>query len=1357
MIGTVISDRLPIARRMLCYGLRSLTGFVLLCQFLIWPFPGAAASMEKIPQDVTPKILILDSYHYGYNWSTEELKGLIARLREVYPTIEPSIESLDSKRHPENIHTLRMKDMLREKYRDHEIDLVVALDNPALELLLQHRQELFGEKPVVFGGVNNFSPSMLENQTNITGVAELMDMRQTLEIALKLHPHVKRVLVVHDYMSSALAVRREMESLIPKFADRIDVQFTEPLSFDEAVNRMRSLSSDSMGLILSFITDRLGRSVPLTQSTQILSEVTSQPVYAMHETRLGHGIVGGMLISGVSHGARVADIALRILAGEDADGIPVDMTGGSRPMFDFAQIQRFGINLKDLPESSVIINKPVSFYEQHRTLTVGTITAVLVLLGIVLMLSVAIIKLRRSHKELASTRDSLSKSVKELEIRAQINTILLTFPDERMYEELLEFLLKIMDCAFGFFGYFDDDGLFVAPALSRQAFWEQCNIPEKDVLFKKISLTGIWAQSIRDKKTLIRNEGDFSVPDGHIEISNVIVTPVIFNDLVIGSINLANKPGGFGALDAHLLEMIGHQVAPVLFHRLERDRKEFDRSRAEKLLCESEARFELAMDATDEGLWDWDVQSNSVYFSPGWSRNLGYSENELDQAFKTWESRIHPDDHVSTIRLLQDHIKGRSFMFLSEHRLLTKDGRWKWVLGKGKAVQWDEEGAISRVVGTMSDIDYRKTVEKALLESENRFKAIFDNHHAVMLLVDPHSGKILDANRSAEQFYGYEREKLLNMEISHINIMEPWEIKRQMQNAFTKHNNYFIFQHRLASGEIRIVEVHSSPIDVQGAGLLFSIIHDISDRKKAEDELEQSQHFLEQIIENIPDMIFVKDVDDLRFVRFNRAGEDLLGYSREDLLGKNDYDFFPKEQADFFTAKDREVISKGILTEIVEEEIDTRHKGKRILRTKKIPVTDSSGTPQFLLGISTDISEQKHAQDNLENAYIRLRQIFESISGLILIIDVKTYEILYANKFSEDSYGKPLEGGICYEKLNNLDAPCQHCSISQVIELNGQPSHKEYFNERLNKHLYMTERIIKWPDGRDVKFQFSMDMTDFKKSEKEKEHLQSQLLQSQKMEAIGTLAGGIAHDFNNLLQVVLGYSEILLERKEKKEPDYKDIQKIYQAGKRGAELVKNLLTFSRRVEPQYVMVDVNQQITALRSLLSRTIPKNINIDLRLSNDLNSILADSSQIDQILMNLAVNARDAMPDGGTITIETANVRLDEDYCRKNLKTQPGDYVVISLADTGHGIPKEMLEHIFEPFFSTKEVGKGTGLGLATVYGIVTQLKGHITCHSDPGTGATFIIHLPSVPAPKDPIHKTAGQTPTGGSETILLVDD
>ena len=269
--------------------------------------------------------------------------------------------------------------------------------------------------------------------------------------------------------------------------------------------------------------------------------------------------------------------------------------------------------------------------------------------------------------------------------------------------------------------------------------------------------------------------------------------------------------------------------------------------------------------------------------------------------------------------------------------------------------------------------------------------------------------------------------------------------------------------------------------------------------------------------------------------------------------------------------------------------------------------------------------------------------------------------------------------------------------------------------------------------------------------------LQRQLLQAQKMEAVGTLAGGIAHDFNNILQVVLGYSELVLADEDLPDRLRNDLGRVLLAGKNGADLVQRLLTFSRKTETKPLNLDLNQRIRQTQKFLERTIPKMIDIELILADDLARIHADPTQVDQVLMNLAVNARDAMPEGGKLVIETANVFLDEECGKALLGAKPGEYVLLSVSDTGHGMDKETLDHIFEPFYTTKEAGKGTGLGLAMVYGIVKQHGGYITCYSEPGEGTTFKIYFPVIEMEIDQDVTTTGTMPAFGTETILLVDD
>ncbi|MFH1672696.1 MAG: PAS domain S-box protein [Pseudomonadota bacterium] len=275
----------------------------------------------------------------------------------------------------------------------------------------------------------------------------------------------------------------------------------------------------------------------------------------------------------------------------------------------------------------------------------------------------------------------------------------------------------------------------------------------------------------------------------------------------------------------------------------------------------------------------------------------------------------------------------------------------------------------------------------------------------------------------------------------------------------------------------------------------------------------------------------------------------------------------------------------------------------------------------------------------------------------------------------------------------------------------------------------------------------------------EQKQLEVQLQQAQKMEAVGTLAGGIAHDFNNALQIISGYAQLLSMNKEEKDPDIRYLNQIDRSVQRATELTKQLLIFSRKVKSKLRPTDLNQEVAQVRRLLQRTIPRMIDIELDLAKDINIINADPMQLEQIMMNMGINAKDVMPEGGKLVFETKNVTLDEAYCKTHVEAVSGEYVLLAVSDTGHGMTKDTVEHIFEPFYTTKEIGKGTGLGLAMVYGIVKNHGGHIACYSEPDHGTVFKIYFPVLEEEnvEQEIESVKGAEIRGGHETILLVDD
>jgi two-component system cell cycle sensor histidine kinase/response regulator CckA len=528
-----------------------------------------------------------------------------------------------------------------------------------------------------------------------------------------------------------------------------------------------------------------------------------------------------------------------------------------------------------------------------------------------------------------------------------------------------------------------------------------------------------------------------------------------------------------------------------------------ERKQAEEALKESEKRFAAARGVND-GLWDWNLKTNEVYFSPRWKSILGYEGGEITNDPDEWFSRVHPEDIDRVKADVSAHLEGVTSHFENEHRILHKDGTYRWMLSRGLVIQEKEE-APTRMAGSQIDITPLKQAEESLRLFEKAVETL-----QIGLTITDSKGKIIYSNPAEAAMHGYQVEELIGQDV---RVMAP----RVIWNPMTTNQ--------------------------------------LLKRKS---------------------------------------------WRRESVNVRKDGSIFPVQ-----------------------------------LMSVVVPNVDG------------------------------------------------------------DPYG--------------VITTCE-------------------------------------------------DITDRKQAEEEVASLEEQLRQSQKIEAIGRLAGGIAHDFNNLLTVIKGYSELSLTELSKDDPVKENIEDIQRATERAGNLTRQLLAFSRRQILEMRVLDLNDLLRDLEKMLRRIINEDIEMVTLLADDLGKIKTDPGQIEQVVMNLVVNAKDAMPNGGKLIIETANVELEEEYIRTHIGVKPGTYVMLSVSDTGAGMSPEVRERIFEPFFTTKEVGKGTGLGLSTVYGIVNQSGGNIWVDSHLGQGTTFKIYLPKV----DDSIKTLRPSlaPAAGShgfETILLVED
>ena len=404
--------------------------------------------------------------------------------------------------------------------------------------------------------------------------------------------------------------------------------------------------------------------------------------------------------------------------------------------------------------------------------------------------------------------------------------------------------------------------------------------------------------------------------------------------------------------------------------------------------------------------------------------------------------------------------------------------------------------------------------------------------------------------------------------------------------------------------------------------------------------------------------------------------------------------------------------------------------------------------------LETEITERKRADEALGASEERYRLLFESNPQAMWVFDEKTLAFLAVNRAAWRHYGYSREEflGMTIRDIRPAEDVAPLLSLLETESREHQRS--GIWRHRKKDGSLIDVEILSHPmvfDGRDAQLVLSIDVT-------ERRQLEEQLRQSQKMEAVGQLAGGIAHDFNNLLTVIIGNSEIQQTMIEKGSPLVEPLDEVRRAADRAAVLTRQLLAFSRRQVLEPKVLDVNELITNLEKMLRRLISEDVKLIAALSPAAGRVRADAGQLEQIIVNLAVNARDAMPTGGTLTIETANVELDEEYVREHLAVRPGAYVMIAVTDTGVGMSPETQSRIFEPFFTTKEPGKGTGLGLATVYGIAKQSGGSVWVYSELGRGTTFKIYFPRVEEVAEKRSVLApGERSVRGSETVLLVED
>ena len=765
--------------------------------------------------------------------------------------------------------------------------------------------------------------------------------------------------------------------------------------------------------------------------------------------------------------------------------------------------------------------------------------------------------------------------------------------------------------------------------------------------------------------------------------------------------------------------------------------------------CTSEANncFKALADNACEGITV--VQGEAVeYCNTQAAKVLGYSLDEFTSI--PIARHVHPDDLKRVYELLETSSTA-SIDLRSRH----SDGTYRWLKCSLVSVSWNGHPAM---IVYSSDITEQRRTEAALREDGDSRASILDAITSCVTLVDT-SMRVLWANRAAIEISGLSSEDIVGRKNYELWLKTDRScikcpISRALRDCTTQEGI-------VPSSDGRIWHERAEPVfDSHGRFIGAAVIaDDVTEQQKAEENAEEHAQFMDALLLALPVPVFYKDTEE-RFLGCNSAFEDFTGKYAEDIIGKRSEEVFPSEIGYAYDRLDAEMMLHPS-AQVYETEIEDLRGRVRQVIFGKATFSRSDGTVAGLVGSWTDITEQKEAEDALRKSENDLVITLDSIGDAVIATDVEE-TITRVNPVAADLTGWNQEEAVgrkIRDVFRLIDAETRQAISSPLAHVLGAQSRHEpprptILISRDGRERQISQSgapILDYDGRRNGSVVVFRDITEQRLME---EHFQ----QSQKMESIGRLAGGIAHDFNNLLGGIMGFSELMRDLVQD-EPELKEyVETVMDTAEKAADLTSKLLTFSRKGINKKVSVDVNDVIGDVQQLLGRTLDKRVEISLDLHDNVPDIIGDRSLLQNALLNLGVNAGDAMPKGGTLTFATHDVELDEAYCKGHGdQIQPGPFAEISVSDTGTGIDRDTLRQIFEPFFTTKALGKGTGLGLSMVYGTVRDHGGVIDVQSRLEHGTTFRIYLPAQTEEIVPQSTYREEEIITGKGTILLADD
>lgn len=804
-----------------------------------------------------------------------------------------------------------------------------------------------------------------------------------------------------------------------------------------------------------------------------------------------------------------------------------------------------------------------------------------------------------------------------------------------------------------------------------------------------------------------------------------------------------------------------------------------DRKQAEARLKENEERLKLALEASQTGIWDWYIPENKIIWSENLEFLFGLAPGTFDGKFETFINLVHPEDRELVQQAVMKAVREKKDYEL-QFRVVWPNGKIRWAESKGR-VFYDSTDKPIRMMGLDTDITARKELEIALQVSETKLEDILSNTSASMFSFRVFANRDWEyeyQSPGCEAIYGYRAEEILADKFLWMSRVLPEDREKILmplfENFFAERtsNVEFRFQHkdgsvRWISGTYTSRRVAAAPATkgarTQDCWVVTGICLDISDakhreaerkrseteRKRAEEALQESEARFRHLANTAPVMIWMSGTDKLCNY-FNKGWLDFTGRKVEQEVGNGWTEGVHPE--DFQRCSDTYVNAFDNHQEFTMEYRLRRHDGEyRWILDIGVPRFTPEGCFLGYIGSCLDITERKLSEQKIREQ----ATLIDVASDAIFVRDLDN-RILFWNKGAERLYGW-MADEVLGQKAHEL---FYKESLAQLEEGLKTTIEKDSWQGELAQITKTGKEIIvasRWSLMGDESGQpqsilvVNTDITEHKQ-------LEAQFYRAQRLESLGILAGGIAHDLNNILTPILGIAQLLPLQLSSADPEIENLIKIlHDSAKRGSALVKQILSFAREGETKECqLLQIKHLLWEVKNFMQQTFPKSITVEANIPKNLWTVRGNSTQLHQVLMNLCVNARDAMSDGGTLSISATNQFLDEQSVRLNWEAKVGAYLVITISDTGTGISPEIIERIFEPFFTTKELGHGTGLGLSTAIGIVKAHGGFLTVQSEVGEGSQFQVYLPA--AETDQTEPEAERDlPRGKGELILIVDD